>query len=157
MVRYFEDIEVGESYDLGSYVAEKEEVLSFARRYDPQPIHTNPEVARETIFGGLIASGWHTASSCMALMVDGFLSETATLGSFGLDELRWRNPVYPGDTIDVEVEILETTASESHDDRGYVQNAVRGENDDSEEVIYWRATNILVTDVAANEWPVHEM
>ena len=155
MVRYFEDIEVGETHDLGSYVAEREELLSFARRYDPQPIHTNPEVARETIFGGLIASGWHTASSCMALMVDGFLSETATLGSFGLDELRWRTPVRPGDTIEAEVEVLETTVSGSRDDRGYVQNVVRAENDDDEEVIYWRATNIFVTGAAANEWPVN--
>jgi len=153
MVRYFEDISAGETHDLGSYTAEREELIDFARRYDPQPIHVDPAVARETMYEGLIASGWHTASSCMALLVAEFLSETATLGSFGLEELRWRTPVRPGDTVHAELSIQETTASESREDRGYVTLDLRAENAQGEEVVYWRSTNIFLTRDSGDEWP----
>jgi len=156
MVRYFEDITAGETHHLGSYNAEQRELIDFARRYDPQHIHVDPEVAQKTIYGGLIASGWHTAGSCMALLVAGFLSETATLGSFGLEELRWRTPVRPGDTVTAEAEVLETRASDSRDDRGYVTIDVRAENEDGEEVVYWRSTNIFLTRDGGSEWPVPE-
>lgn len=144
MSRYYEDIDVDETHDIGAYTADRTELLSFAERYDPQPIHVDPDAAAETMYGGIIASGWHTASSCMRLLVDGFLAETATLGSFGPDELRWRNPVYPGDTVHVEVRILGKTESTSRDDRGYVESEVEGTNGDGDEVIYWRATNIFL-------------
>ncbi|MGQ4555355.1 MaoC/PaaZ C-terminal domain-containing protein [Halobellus sp. GM3] len=153
MVRYFEDLAEGESHDLGSYTADREELLAFARRYDPQPIHTDPEMAAETMYGGLIASGWHTAGSCMALLVENFLAETATLGSFGLEELRWRAPVYPGDTVRVAVEVIETRASESREDRGYVTNDVVAENEAGEEVLFWRSTNIFITEAGRDQWP----
>jgi len=154
MVRYFEDIEPGERHDLGSYTADRDELLDFAERYDPQPIHTDPEFAAEAMYGGLIASGWHTAGSCMSLMAENFLAETATLGSFGLEELRWPAPVRPGDTVSVAVEVVETTASESRADRGYVTNDVRAWNDADEEVLFWRATNIFLTEAGADAWPV---
>ncbi|WP_410767457.1 MaoC family dehydratase [Haloferax sp. DFSO60] len=145
-LRYYEDIPVGDVHDLGSYEADRSELLAFAERYDPQPIHVDPEIAAETMYGGVIASGWHTASSCMRLLVDGFLAETETLGSFGLEELRWRNPVYPGDEVSVEVRILEKTESTSRDDRGYITSETEATNQDGEEVVYWRATNIFLKD-----------
>ncbi|WP_424009325.1 MaoC family dehydratase [Haloferax denitrificans] len=143
--RYYEDIPVGEVLDLGTYTADRTELLRFAERYDPQPIHADPDVAAETMYGGIIASGWHTAGSCMRLLVDGFLAETATLGSFGLEELRWKTPVYPGDTIRAEARILEKTESTSRGDRGYITTEVEATNGADEEVIYWRATNIFLT------------
>ncbi|MFC7203253.1 MaoC family dehydratase [Haloferax namakaokahaiae] len=143
-LRCYEDIQVGEVHDLGSYEADRAELLAFAERYDPQPIHIDPDVAAETMYGGIIASGWHTASSCMRLLVDEFLSETETLGSFGLDELRWRTPVYPGDEITVEVRILEKTESTSRADRGYITSETEAKNQDGDEVVYWRATNIFL-------------
>lgn len=144
MTRYYDDIDVGHTRELGSYTADRRELLEFAERYDPQPIHVDPEAAAETPYGGIIASGWHTASACMALLVEGFLNETATLGSFGLDELRWRTPVRPGDTVSVEARVLEKTESSTREDRGYIESEVEGTNGDGDEVIYWRATNIFL-------------
>lgn len=156
MVRFFEDIEAGETHDLGSYTADREELLSFARRYDPQPIHVDPAAAERTMYDGLIASGWHTAASCMALFFEGFLSETASLGSFGLEELRWPTPVRPGETVSAAVEVVETTASESRTDRGYVTNDVRAEKETGDEVLYWRSTNIFLTREGESDWPHSE-
>lgn len=141
--RTYEDIETGTVYDIGSFVATEEEMQTFAERYDPQPIHTDPEAAADSIFGGLIASGWYTASCCMRLLVDEFLSDTVSMGSFGMDELRWRTPVRPGDTVSVEMEIADKTASSSRDDRGYVELDVTATNQDGDEVVYWRSTNIV--------------
>jgi len=153
MVRYFEDIDAGETHDLGSYTADREELIEFARRYDPQPIHVDPDAAARTMFGGLIASGWHTGGSCMALLTKGFLTDTASVGSFGMDELRWRTPVRPGDTVHATVEIPEKHPSESRDDRGYVDVELRAENGDGEEVIYWDSTNIVLTRAGSDAWP----
>lgn len=144
MPRYFEDVEMGESHDLGAYTADREEMIAFARQYDPQPIHVDPEVAAETIYGGLIASGWHTAGSCMRLLVDGFLDDTASIGSFGLDELRWATPVRPGDTVRATLDVEETRESTSYDDRGYATLEVTAETDEGDEVIFWRSTNIFL-------------
>jgi acyl dehydratase len=141
---YYEDIGVGEVRDLGSYTATADELRRFAERYDPQPIHIDADAAAETMYDGIIASGWHTASACMRLLVDGFLNDTVSLGSFGLDELRWRAPVRPGDTVSVEHEITDKTESDTRDDRGYIENEVVATNEDGEEVIFWRATNIFV-------------
>ena len=156
MVRYFEDIDAGTTHDLGSYTADREELVAFARRYDPQPIHVDPEAAARTMFGGLIASGWHTAGSCMALLAEEFLNDTASVGSFGLDELRWRTPVRPGDTVHVAVEIPETHASESRDDRGYIDVELHAENGDGEEVLFWDSTNIILTRAGSDAWPFEE-
>ena len=156
MVRYFEDIDAGETHDLGSYTADREELLAFARRYDPQPIHVDPDAAAQTMFGGLIASGWHTGGSCMALLAEGFLNDTASVGSFGMDELRWRTPVRPGDTVSVAVEITDKHASESRDNRGYVDVELHAENGDGEEVIFWRSTNIILTRAGRDAWPFEE-
>ncbi|WP_280537079.1 MaoC family dehydratase [Halopenitus sp. POP-27] len=140
---YFEDLENGAERDLGTYTVPRSEMVEFARQYDPQPIHVDEAVAEETIYDGLIASGWYTAGVCMRLLVDGFLNETASIGSFGLEELRWRTPVRAGDTIHAYHRIAEKTPSSSRDDRGYIENEVRAENDDGEEVVFWQATNIF--------------
>lgn len=140
---YYEDIEVGEIRELGEYRVSKDEFTAFAAQYDPQPIHTDEAAAQNSIYGEIIASGWYTASVCMRLLVDGFLSEAASMGAFGLDELRWSTPVRAGDTISVRNEITDKRPSDSRNDRGYVQNEVTAHNQVGEEVVFWRATNIF--------------
>jgi acyl dehydratase len=108
MVRYFEDIEIGETHEHGSYDVTEEEIVEFAEQYDPQPFHTDPEAAKETSFGGLAASGWHTAAMCMRLLVEAMEeAEWASQGARGVDELRWIRPVRPGDSITAEYEVIE--------------------------------------------------
>jgi acyl dehydratase len=141
---YFEDTEAGTVRDLGSYTIPKGEMIAFSERYDPQPIHIDKEAATESVFGGVIASGWYTASVCMRLFVDEFLAETASIGSPGLDELSWLTPVYANDTLTVENEILETRLSKSRDDRGYVRNQTRAYNQNGDKVLTWVGTNIIL-------------
>jgi len=140
---YLEDVEAGETRELGTFTLSEEEIVAFAEQYDPQPIHVDPAAAADSIYGGVIASGWHTGASCMRLLVDGFLADAASMGALGAEELRWPNPTRPGDTISVRNEILEVRPSESRDDRGYVRNRTVGENRDGEVVIEWTATNVL--------------
>lgn len=142
---YLEDLSEGQIRDLGSTTARKEEMLAFAHRYDPQPIHTDEAAAADSIYGELIGSGWYTAGLCMRLLVDEFLEDAASMGSPGLEELRWTAPVRPGDTIHAENEILSTRRSESRKDRGYARNEVRGYNGDGELVITWTAENIFLS------------
>lgn len=96
---YFEDFSVGQEFKMGHYTVTEEEILEFANKYDPQPFHIDHEAARESMFGGIIASGWHIASICMRLYVDAILNKAASLGSPGVDELRWKRPLRPGDTV----------------------------------------------------------
>ena len=118
---YFDDLRVGPVGEYGTYTVSREEIIAFARAYDPQPFHVDDEAAKRSIYGGLIASGWHTASVAMRLVVDGFLKNAASLGSPGVDQLRWLKPVRPGDTLSVRVEILEVTPSRSKPDRGSIR------------------------------------
>ncbi len=124
-IRYFEDLSAGQTVELGSYEFTADNIVEFAREYDPQPMHTDPERARLSIYGGLIASGWHTAGAYMRLLVKGLIGETESLGSPGLDNLRWLKPVRPGDVLSGRFTVLETRASESRPDRGIVRS--RGE------------------------------
>ncbi|WP_338738592.1 MaoC/PaaZ C-terminal domain-containing protein [Haloplanus salilacus] len=101
MTVYLDEIDRWDGESYGTYEATEAEILEFAERYDPQWFHTDPERAADSIYGSLIASGWHTASMSMRLFVDGFLSETMTLGAKGLDRLRWPEPVVPGDELTV--------------------------------------------------------
>ena len=103
--RYFEDYLPGAVHDLGSITIGEAEIIEFARRFDPQPFHIDPEAAKQSAFGGLIANGWHTASLAMRLLVDHYVSRVASLGSPGADEVRWRKPVRPGDTLSVRVTV----------------------------------------------------
>ncbi|CAI49219.1 MaoC domain protein [Natronomonas pharaonis DSM 2160] len=140
MARYFEDVEVGEMYELdGRYEITEDEITEFAEKYDPQPFHLDQEAAEESIFGSLAASGWHTASACMRLFVDEFLDAETSMGARGIDNLRWKQPVYPGDEIRIEVEIVDKRPSESRPGMGHIKTRLRGYNQDDEEVIEWTA------------------
>lgn len=116
---YFEDIEPGTKSAFGRYEVTREEVVEFATKYDPQPFHLSDEEAAKTYFGKLSASGWHTAAMMMRMLVENLSAvQQAGLGSPGVDELRWLKPVYPGDVLRVETEVLDKRASRSRDDMG---------------------------------------
>ncbi len=123
---YFEDLSEGEATEFGSYEVTETEIKRFAGQYDPQPFHVDSGAAAESMFGGLIASGWHTAAVCMRLLVDGHLADAASLGAIGVDELRWPNPTRPGDVLSVEFEVLQKRISDSHPERGLVRSQVTG-------------------------------
>ena len=122
---FFEDFVPGQAYELGSRTVTEGEIVAFAREWDPQPFHVDPETARESVFGGLIASGWHTGAVWMRLYVHSLLGSAASMGSPGIEELRWLAPVRPGDTLSGRLTVLETTPSSSRPDRGTVR--IRGE------------------------------
>src|SRR6476469_8821856 len=116
---YFEDLEVGADREFGTYDVTREEVIEFARKYDPQPFHLSDEEAAKTHFGRLSASGWHTCAMTMAVIARRVVDEEqAGLGSPGIDELRWRRPVYPGDTLHVRGKIVDRTESRSRPEMG---------------------------------------
>ncbi|MFW5937655.1 MAG: MaoC family dehydratase [Halanaeroarchaeum sp.] len=122
MTIYFDDIEVGDTRSFGSYRVTESEVLDFAEQYDPQWFHTEPDRAEdESMYGGLIASGWHTAAMTMRMIVDHHLVDAMALGALGVDDLRWPNPVFPGETLSLETEVVEKRPSESQPDRGIVK------------------------------------
>lgn len=118
-MQYWEDIEVGSRSSFGSYEVTREEVIEFASKYDPQPFHLSDEAAAQTYFGRLSASGWHTCAMMMRMIVENLGSNRqAGLGSPGVDELRWLKPVYPGDTLRIESEIIDKTPSRSRPEMG---------------------------------------
>src|SRR3954449_11270804 len=133
---YFEDLEIGAETYFGSYDVTRDEVLEFARKYDPQPFHLSDEEAAKTHFGRLSASGWHTCAMTMAVIARHVLEEEqAGLGSPGIDELRWRKPVYPGDTLHVRGRIVDKTPSRSRPDIGSFRTPTRVANQDGVEVM----------------------
>jgi acyl dehydratase len=121
-MRYFEDFHVGDAFDFGSYRVTEEEIIAFARQYDPQAIHLDPERAKDSNFEGLIASGWHSTGIWMRLLVDGLIKETASMGSPGVKEIRWLKPVRPGDDLRVHFMITECTPSKSRRNMGILQS-----------------------------------
>jgi len=128
---YLEDLEVGQKASFGRYEVTREEVLDFASRYDPQPFHLSDEAAAKTYFGKVAASGWHTCAMMMRMLVEnGKEQPMASLGSPGVDEIRWLKPVYPGDTLRLETEILEVTPSRSKPDIGTFKSATTILNQD---------------------------
>ncbi len=133
--RYFEDYRVGMVDEFGEIVVSAEEIVAFARRYDPQPMHVGP--------GEVIASGWHTAAMVMRLFVEHYLSKVATLPSPGIDELRWTRPVRPGDTLRVRVTVTETRLSRSKPDRGIVRSLVEVLNQAGDVVMSFRPMNLM--------------
>ncbi|NCU12794.1 MAG: MaoC family dehydratase [Sphingomonadaceae bacterium] len=123
---YFEDLEVGSTASFGRYEVTREEVIEFASKYDPQPFHLSDEAAAQTHFGRISASGWHTCAMTMRMLVDNITErKQAGLGSPGLDELRWLKPVYPGDTLRVESELISKKQSQSRPEMGSFQSIVR--------------------------------
>jgi acyl dehydratase len=142
-VIYFEDLEVGRETEYGNYAVTREEVLEFARKYDPQPFHLSDEAAAKTHFGRLAASGWHTCAMTMAVIVRHLAAEEqAGLGSPGVDELRWLKPVYPGDTLTVTGTILDKTPSRSRPDLGSFRTRTTVVNQDGVPVM--RFTSIVL-------------
>ena len=128
---YFEDLVVGSTAAFGRYAVTRAEVLEFAAKYDPQPFHLSDEAAAQTHFGRISASGWHTCAMIMRMLVDNMTArKQAGLGSPGLDELRWLRPVYPGDTLRLETELIDKTPSRSRPEMGSFRSAVRVFNQD---------------------------
>jgi acyl dehydratase len=142
--RWFEDYEPGSVHEFGSIRVEEDEVLAFGRRFDPQPFHTDPAAAAETEYGGLIASGWHTAGLMMRLYSDHYLSKVATLVSPGVDDLRWLQPVRPGDELSLRVTVAEARRLRSKPDRGLVRSDVEVLNQRGEVVMTLSALNFFL-------------
>ena len=141
--RWFEDFAPGEIFEFGDYLLTETEIIDFARRYDPQPFHTDPEAAKSSFFGTLVASGWNTASIAMRLMADHFVPANAAMGSPGVDELRWTKPVKPGDRLRLRVTITESRRSRSKPDRGIVQSLTEMLNQNDQVVMTMRGMVML--------------
>lgn len=118
---YYEDLTVGDSRSFGSYEVTTEEIVSFASQYDPQPFHVDEAAAQDSFFDGLAASGWHTAAVTMRLLVENYFLESGSMGSPGLDSLRWTRPVRPGDVLSVEMEITDTEPWSDGHGVGYIE------------------------------------
>jgi len=138
--RWFEDYVPGAVHDLGSVMVDEQEIIAFARQFDPQPFHLDKEWAEKSVFGGLIASGWHTACMAMRLIVDHYLSEVSSEGSPGIDELRWLRPVRPGDQLSVRATILDARLSRSRPERGIVRSQIETLNQDEKVVMHLTST-----------------
>ena len=145
-MKYYEDIAVGDARSFGHYEVTREEVMDFARKYDPQPFHLDDDAAAATHFGRLSASGWHTCSMTMAMMVENMRSEkSAGLGSPGVDQLRWKKPVYPGDTLRCETEIIEKRRSASRPEMGIFKSHIRTYNQNDEVVLEMVSNGLIST------------
>jgi acyl dehydratase len=141
--RYFEDYVTGEVHEFGSIVVEEQEVIEFGKRFVPLSYHTDPDLAKKSIYGRLIASGWHTAALMMRLYTDHYLSKVANLGSPGGDELKWDRPVFPGDELSIRVTVLAARHSESKPDRGIVRSFVEVLNQKREVVMSVKMVNFV--------------
>lgn len=142
--RYFEDYETGTVHEFGPVSIAEDKIIEFGRQFDPQVFHTDPQGAKQTVYGGLIASGWHTSGLMMRLFVDHYLSGVASLGSPGVDELRWTQPVRPGDTLSLRVTVSQTTRSRSKPDRGILHSFIEMINQRQEVVMTMKAVNLLL-------------
>ncbi|OYY66371.1 MaoC family dehydratase [Sphingomonas sp. 28-62-11] len=143
---YFEDIQPGTKAAFGHYAVTRDEVIDFARKYDPQAFHLSDEAAAQTHFGRLSASGWHTCAMMMAMLVENMkTTEQAGLGSPGQDELRWLKPVYPGDTLRIETEILDKRASNSRPEMGSYRSKITVLNQHDEAVMTTIAIGLIRT------------
>ena len=141
--RYFEDYELGATYEFGSVTVTEAEIIEFAERFDPQPFHIDPELAQHSIYGGIIASGWHTGSIMMRLMVDNYVSSVAGMGSPGVEEMRWPIPVRGGDELSIRITVLEKRRSKSKPDRGIMKNLNELLNQNREVVMEMRGISFV--------------
>ncbi len=139
---FFEDFNVGETVEIGRHAVTEAAILEFGRQYDPQPFHTDPERARASIYGGLIASGWQTCSIVMRVMCDAYLSEAASMGSPGMEEIRWLKPVRPGDVL-VVMRTIEEARPTSKSDRGLVLSRWDVYNQRDEHVMMMRGYGLF--------------
>ena len=141
--RYFEDYAPGTSSEFGSVMLTEDEIVAFAQRYDPQPFHIDRQAAARGPYGGLIASGWHSAALMMRLLAGNWLSAESSLGSPGIDELRWIRPVRPGDTLSLRATVVEARRSRSKPDRGLVRSRIEVLNQDAELVMSMIGMNLV--------------
>ena len=133
---YWGDMQPGSVRDLGTITPTREEIIAFATQFDPQPFHLDDDAAKASVFGGLCASGWHTCSMAMRLMVTQFLQKSASLGSPGLENVQWKKPVFPNDTLHLQHTILETRPMRSKPDVGLVRTAWDMHNQHGESVLH---------------------
>jgi acyl dehydratase len=141
--RYFEDYIPGRIYEFGTITVSEAEIIEFAKQFDPQYFHTDPDKAKASRFGGIVASGCHTIGLAMRLYVDHYLSHIASLASPGMDEIRWLNPVRPGDTLRIRVTILEARPSRSKSDRGIVRAKIEALTQKGEPVLSMIGMSII--------------
>jgi len=132
---YLDDLRPGQTFALGRRDISRDEIVEFAKAWDPQPFHVDEAAAQASIYGGLIASGWHTVCVFMRLFADGLLNRAAAIGSPGIDELRWRKPVFAGDSLEAGAEILEVRPSRSRPDRGVARIRSYVRNQQGDEVL----------------------
>lgn len=140
---YLDDFAAGQVYQLGAYSFAKDDILRFANEFDPQPFHIDEAAATQSNYGGLIASGWHTGSVFMRLLVDGLLHKCAGMGSPGVDEMRWLAPIRPDDTLSARLEVDDVRPSKSKPDRGFVITRGILTNQNGEEVFTLKAPFML--------------
>jgi acyl dehydratase len=141
--RYWDDYEIGQKFDLGSTSFTSDEIVDFARQYDPQSFHVDAAAARQSMFGGLIASGWHITAKVMRLFVDNYVDQRTALGSPGVDEVRWLRPVRPGDTLNAWVECAGKVPSRSRPEMGIVHEQWRATNQKGELVMTLKGTTMV--------------
>ncbi len=135
-IKYFwEDLPVGTTLDIGSITVDRDEVIEFASKYDPQPFHLDEDAAAKSMFGKLSASGWHTCAMAMGVMVRGFLHESSSLGSPGLEQIKWLKPVFPGDTLTLTQTITESRPMASRPDVGLTRTLWKMFNQHDEQVL----------------------
>ena len=139
---YWEDLAAGETVEIGSHTITAEEIIAFAKQFDPQPFHVDAEKAKDSIYGGLIASGWHTCSIAMRLMCDSYVNQAASMGSPGLEEVRWLKPVRPGDTLRA-TRTIEESRPTSKPDRGLVLTRWDMYNQKNEHVLMMRGYGLF--------------
>lgn len=140
---FFDDLPVGYRFTTEARTLPLAEIVGFARRWDPQPFHTDPEAAKASPYGGIIASGFHTILTAFLLTLEADVWAEASMGSPGMDDIRWLKPVYPGDTLRAEAEVVSSAPSASRPDRGRTGIQYRVFNQNGDEVASYRATHIL--------------
>jgi acyl dehydratase len=142
-VRYFEDFTPGEVIELGRRTITRDEIVRFASEFDPQAFHLDEEAAKRSIYGGLLASGWHTGSIMMRLLYEGVVRHTVSLGSPGVDEMRWLRPVRPGDTLSGRMTVTECVPSRSKPDRGIVRSLIELHNQHGDVVMTVKGMSMM--------------
>jgi acyl dehydratase len=140
---YWEDLVPGSVRQLGTVTPTREEIIDFAQKFDPQPFHLSDEGGKASLFGGLSASGWHTCSMAMGLMVRNFLLNSSSLGSPGLENIKWLKPVHPGDTLRLEHEILDSRPLKSKPDVGLTRTVWRMYNQDGDQVLHMEGASMF--------------
>jgi acyl dehydratase len=142
-MQYYEDIQPGAARDIGNHTFTEQAIIAFARQFDPQSFHIDPEAAKKSAFGGLIASGWHTAATVMRMIVDSAIEVEASLGSPGFDDLSWLKPVRPGDTIRARMTCIDKTPSRSRPGIGSARFLIETFNQSDELVMRYTSIGIM--------------